>query len=396
MHTEVIPQFTLGTVSRKRVGDILNHAIAAPGCDRFRFAVAYMRVSGLDRLGAALDTLLNRGGVVSGAVGIDDEITSEEALRSLRLVSADSTIFHSVSGFIFHPKLYIASGPDQAVVVIGSPNLTRDGLYRNVEIATAIHFDLASTADQQTYRQYDGIFSELLETNHPNVQPLTEILINILVNAGRVKTEARSAEPGPPVLSRRSRGPKVAPELGTLFPPIHIPVVPPPLSRTPVTPATSAPVESVVGTTQTLLLQLSPYDSSHRSGVPGTPEVLIPHAAVSFFPPLSKTARRYPDAFFDVVLNTPTGRGIHNYRLWYYEYRATGTRIDEYRLRMDRETIDLSTPGGGDLLIINRVMISDAATYEVTVLPQSDPTFDTFLAQCTRIVQDKRWGLVQL
>jgi HKD family nuclease len=395
MRVEVIPQFALGAVTLKRVGDSLNHAIAAPGCERFRFAVAYMRLSGLDRLGAAIDTLINHGGTVSGAIGIDNEVTSEEALRSLRQVSADSTIFHSISGFIFHPKLYIASGPNRSVVVVGSPNLTRDGLYRNVEIATAIYLDLRSTTDLRIYKQYDAVMAELLNTSHPNVQPLTDVLINILVSAGKVKTEAQSPEPGPVVVSKRGRGLQVPAGLSTLFPAIHVPVAPPPLRQTP----SAAPVMPVspaqtVGTSGTFLLQLSPFDSSHRTGVPGTPEVLIPHGAVPFFPPLAQGTRKYPDVFFDVVLNTPTGRAIHSYRLWYYEYRATGTRIDEYRLRMDWETIDLSTPAEGDLLIINKVVVSSTTAYEVTVLPQTDPTFSTFLARCTRIVQGKRWGLI--
>ena len=43
MRVEVIPQFALGAVTLKRVGDSLNHAMTAPGCERFRFAVAYIR-----------------------------------------------------------------------------------------------------------------------------------------------------------------------------------------------------------------------------------------------------------------------------------------------------------------------------------------------------------------
>jgi len=105
--------------------------------------------------------------------------------------------------------------------------------------------------------------------------------------------------------------------------------------------------------------------------------------------------RKYPDAFFDVVLNIPSGRERHGYRLWYYEERATGTRIDEYRLRMDNETIDLSTPGGGDLLVISKLPSGTDPEYEVTVLPRTDPTYPAFAAMCTNVAAaDKRWGLV--
>jgi len=394
MRVEIVPQFALGAVVRRRVGDALNHAIASPRCDRFRFAVAYMRLSGLDRLGAAIDTLINRGGAVSGAVGIDDRVTSEEALRSLRLISSDSTVFHSISGFIFHPKLYIASGPSHAIVVIGSANLTRDGLYRNVEMAAIVDLDLRSAADRKIYRQFDAVMAELLDTNHSNVQPLTDVLVNILVAAGKITTEAQSPEPGPPLVSRRGGGLSVAAELSTLFPAIQVPVAPPPVRRAGVDQTTAGQPAVAVGASGTFLLQLSGFDSSHRSGVPGTSEVIIPHAAIPFFPALAQSGRRYPDAFFDVVLNTTSGRSIHGYRLWYYEYRATGSRIDEYRLRTDQETIDLLAPGGGDLLVISKIIVGGSTTYEVTVLPQTDPNFGAFLARCTRVVQGKRWGLI--
>jgi hypothetical protein len=49
------------------------------------------------------------------------------------------------------------------------------------------------------------------------------------------------------------------------------------------------------------------------------------------------------------------GREVHTYRLWYYERRAVGTKIDEYRLRMDHTTIDLTTSGGGERLLNGRL-----------------------------------------
>lgn len=127
--------------------------------------------------------------------------------------------------------------------------------------------------------------------------------------------------------------------------------------------------------------------------MPGTPEVLVPHAAIGFFPRLARSERKYPDALFDVVLNTPNGRERHQYRLWYYEQRAVGSKIDESRLRLNHDTIDLCTVGGGDLLVINRLTPRSDPAYEVTVLTQADPTFPSFLAICGREAQGKKWGM---
>jgi hypothetical protein len=96
---------------------------------------------------------------------------------------------------------------------------------------------------------------------------------------------------------------------------------------------------------------------------------------------------------FDVILNSPTGREVHTYRLWYYEQRAVGTKIDEYRLRMDHATIDLTTSGGGDVLAINRLPEDSRPQYEVTVVQETSPDHARSLALCTRSSQGKRWGL---
>jgi len=79
--------------------------------------------------------------------------------------------------------------------------------------------------------------------------------------------------------------------------------------------------------------------------------------------------RKHPEALFDVVLNTNRGCERHRYRFWLYADRT------EWRLRMDHETIDLSTPNGGDLLVINKLStkIDNDSLYKVTILPRTDP-----------------------
>jgi hypothetical protein len=218
-----------------------------------------------------------------------------------------------------------------------------------------------------------------------------------------IKHESEVREPGPTLRSKR-RLKRLPADVKELFPPLHVPVAPPagrsslskpkPRPKRKKTPSTIVVPPVTAEVSSTFIMQLSAFDSSHRTGVPGTPEILLPHEAVSFFPELSLSKHKYPDALFDVVLNTPTGRELHTFRLWYYEKRATGTLIDEYRLRMNHDTIDMSTDSGGDLLVINKLPPGTNPAYEVTILPQTDPTFPAFLALCTRQVQSKRWGIV--
>jgi HKD family nuclease len=398
MRIEVVPQFEMGNVHRIRVGDFLNQQIAVDIYNRFRFAVAYMRVSGLDRIAATLETLLNRGGTVSGAIGIDDSITSLEALEALLRFSGDSTIFHTASGFIYHPKLYLIDGEKEAVVVIGSANLTRDGLFRNVEIATAVFMDFEASLDYEVYQRYDAIFLELLNTRHPNIQPVNIQLLSRLNQVGLIKREAETREPGVSIKRIREQPAQSSQEklLQELFPNMQVPTAPPGfglattrITSSPYRPQIVTSPPPTIGNISTFLMQLSSFDSSHRLGVPGTAEVLIPLDAQSFFPTLSLQANRiHPDANFDVILNLPIGQERHSYRVWFYKGK------DEFRLRMNKDTIELSSPTGGDLLVINKLPSGSDPPYEVTILSQTDPTFPAFLQKCKNISQGKRWGVV--
>ena len=121
MRVELIPQIQIGNTQRTRVGDLLNTSLTDESYDRFRFAVAYMRLSGWDRIAGAVENLANRGGHISGVVGVDSGVTTIEALRALQRVSQDSTVFYTTSDFIFHPKLYLTSGRRAAMAVVGSP-----------------------------------------------------------------------------------------------------------------------------------------------------------------------------------------------------------------------------------------------------------------------------------
>ena len=396
MQIEVIPQIELGNVRRLRVGDYLNTHISGDGFDNFQFAVAYMRVSGLDRIAGSLDTLLNKGGCISGSIGIDDGVTSYEALEILTHYSSNSTVFHTLSDFVFHPKLYLISGENGAIVLIGSPNLTRDGLYRNVEIATSVILDFEESTDYEVYTRYAKVINEFLNVEHPNVQPLNLALLDQLRSAGAIKLESDTRDPGTSLSTASRAGNKTA-LLTETFPMLRVPTAPPGSGLA--VPKTSkwkakqhnliAPPPPITENTSTFIMQLSEFDSSHRSGVKGTPEILIPLDAQQFFPQIVlKDGRRHPDANFDVVLNTPIGQERHSYRVWYYE----GKR--EFRLRMNKQTIDLSSPEGGDLIVINRLTEDHDPAYEVTILSQHDPTFPAFLAKCVNTAGPKRWGFV--
>jgi HKD family nuclease len=395
MNVEIIPQLGSGYAESERIGDRLVAELLDANVSHFRFAVAFMRLSGWQRIASSIQSLIDRGGDVTGAVGVDQRITSVEALEAIHQVSPDSTVFYTTSSLIFHPKMYVFKGRDVARIVIGSSNLTREGLFRNVEVSAAIDLDLTNQTDASSLPPFEGVVDRFLDTTHPNVKRITPALIQTLEAAGLVGREGESREPTPSPLQRPAS--PATEKIQRLFPPLQTQVPPPsvvlPAPRSRQTVRASGGAISP-GMAATFIMQLSPFDSSHRTGVKGTTEILIPHDAVPFFPGLSNRGEKYPSAYFNVMVNTTTGSFRSNCRLWYYETRATGTRIDEYRLRVDHKTIDQSTPGGGDLLVISKLPPGSPTPYEVTILPRGHPNYAAAMARCTRLAAlDKVWGL---
>lgn len=409
MHTKLISQIALTNMPFLRIGDILNDIISDPNTINFSFSVAYMRLSGITRLSDSLNSLLKRGGSISGIVGVDDKITSSDALMFLNNISNHSTIFHTTSGYIYHPKLYIAKGISTSIVIVGSGNLTRDGLYRNSEIASMLYFDLNNPLDNSLFQEYELLMNDLLDIRHPNIQKLTDTLINTLVSEHLIYSEKDTTDPGAPTISPRSRTASSS-TLSTIFPPLRVPTAPP-LVTSPTVPRTtptpsavhlpiqSTPISRVktpiaVNPCATFIMQLSSFDCSHKTGRPGTPEILIPKNALAFFPNILPGTSKYDEAYFDVTLHSPIGSYKYNYRLWYYDVRANGKPIDEHRLRMNHETIDLTTDGGGDLLVINKFTTGTLTSYEVTIVSMSDTSYSKLVSLCHHSAQGKIWGII--
>jgi hypothetical protein len=114
-------------------------------------------------------------------------------------------------------------GEKRAVAVVGSANLTGDGLFRNIELATAVYLDFEKNSDFMVYKQYDLLIRELLDARHPNVQRVDKNTIKMLADNGVIKSESRTNEPGVSIRSKK-RSSKPA-DVSELFPPIQVPLL---------------------------------------------------------------------------------------------------------------------------------------------------------------------------
>lgn len=142
----------------------------------------------------------------------------------------------------------------------------------------------------------------------------------------------------------------------------------------------------------TFVMRLSQFDSSHQEGVPGTPEILIPLDARRFFPPMKLQGQKYPDAYFTVALEVGNEKEMMEYRLWDYEERATGTKINECRLRTNHKTRDLINPSGRDLIVIKKVDNKDYI-FEVKIISSGSQSYNKYYSKCNRLSNKKEWGI---
>ncbi len=122
--------------------------------------------------------------------GIDQQGTSKEALEELLNLGIDAFIFYQPSITIFHPKIYLFEGTERSEMIVGSSNLTSQGLFTNVEASILISINNNITADQKTVDQLKTYFKGIFEFSDPNLKRITKEIIDDLVNAGFVPTEA--------------------------------------------------------------------------------------------------------------------------------------------------------------------------------------------------------------
>lgn len=126
----------------------LKIALACADFNELYVVVAFARVGPLQRLLAEIMAWRAAGKTIHAVFGIDDGITSIEAIEFGLQHFNELRIAHQPGQFAptFHPKIYALAGATRALAFIGSNNLTTGGLETNFE--TCIELDMALPSEK--------------------------------------------------------------------------------------------------------------------------------------------------------------------------------------------------------------------------------------------------------
>jgi HKD family nuclease len=167
--------------SENSVGNLLLESLSDIGFDKFFCTVAFVRQSGLAKLSYAIEEAKNHLKKVRIVVGVDQRGTSKEALEALLKLNVETSICHTISPVIFHPKIYFFEGKQRSRLIIGSSNLTQRGLFQNMEASLQVDIISDEESDKELLIQIHEYIDQFLEDKNDNVKELTPKLIEELV-----------------------------------------------------------------------------------------------------------------------------------------------------------------------------------------------------------------------
>lgn len=131
---------------------------------RLTISSAFSNSAGVAAVAPALGPV---AGNCRAFIGVRNGSTTAQSLAALLKLGIETYgVDTATRSRIFHPKLYLAIGPNQARAIIGSANLTHPGLFNNVEASSDISLDLTDASDKVFSDTMIAGFDDLL-INHP-------------------------------------------------------------------------------------------------------------------------------------------------------------------------------------------------------------------------------------
>lgn len=118
-------------------------------------------------------------------VGIDQGGTSEDAIKELNTIQSSDIkayIFYQAESPIFHPKIYILKDNSNVNIILGSSNLTAQGLFSNVESSTWVSFRKGDSKGEAFLKEITTYFEPLLNCTDSNLFELNDTTVQKFIS----------------------------------------------------------------------------------------------------------------------------------------------------------------------------------------------------------------------
>lgn len=179
---------------KNTVGDWIKSTFSDPDYFSFVGFSAFTKMSGIELI--KKDLLLAKNGYdsIKFYLGIVEKGTSKEALEFFIKNDIETWVYCTNETQMFHPKIYYFQGKHNSRFIIGSSNLTKAGLFENIEASTLFEFSNKDLSGKKFINQYQSYFSNILNGTEINTQLLTEEVLSDLIDAGFIHDESSTNE----------------------------------------------------------------------------------------------------------------------------------------------------------------------------------------------------------
>lgn len=157
----------------------------------FKVLVAFASFGGVSALSPHIKSAQSHLKNIRLYIGIDNGVTSKEALQEVLLWKVSAFTYHTKARNIFHPKIYVFEGDEKITVIIGSNNLTEMGLVKNVEAAIKVEYNKAAFKSNSLLDQIENYFFDILNENDIHVHLITQKVIDDFTDMGILPDESQ-------------------------------------------------------------------------------------------------------------------------------------------------------------------------------------------------------------
>jgi HKD family nuclease len=182
----------------------LRKLLSDSAAERALISVGFVREAGVEAVESALRPL---AASTEFFIGIRNDITSIQGVK--RLLATKVKVYAVDTGSrdtIFHPKLYFVAGKQKAGLIVGSANLTFQGLHNNIEVSGIISLDFSNDDDRSFKAQIFKAFKDLSRLHPQHVFLIKDDShADELFLAGRLADER--VEPAPTTTSALRKSP---------------------------------------------------------------------------------------------------------------------------------------------------------------------------------------------